>query len=150
MDGILQGISFAFICSDDILVASRDAEEHLQYLRELFTLLFAHRIAINRKKCVLGKSEVKYLGHLVGEQGISPLLSRVSDLGDFLAPEKKVGQQRYLGMVNYYRRFVRKMANLLAPLHGAVVVAGKEKALTLSPARLQALLASKAVLASST
>ena len=102
MDGILQGVSFAFVYLDDILVASTTAEEHRQHLLDLFRLLSSHGVSINRKKCLFGQEEVKYLGHLVNSRGISPLPGRVSDLQDFPSPTTKLGLQRYLGMINYY------------------------------------------------
>ena len=65
MDGILREVDCAFVYLDDILIASPDEKTHLHDLRKVFGLLDAHGISINHKKCVFGKSEVKYLGHLV-------------------------------------------------------------------------------------
>ena len=63
MDGILRQVAFAFVYSDDVLVASPDPATHLKHLRELFTLLSINGININRKKCTFGLPEIKYLGH---------------------------------------------------------------------------------------
>ena len=103
MDGILRGVSFAFVYLDDILVASATAEEHRQHLLDLFQLLSSHGVSINRKKCLFGQEEVKYLRHLVNSWGISPLPNRVTDLQNFPSPTTRLGLQRYLGMINYYR-----------------------------------------------
>ena len=54
MDGMLRHISFAFVYLDDILVASSTPENHKKNLRELFALLEANGININRKKCTFG------------------------------------------------------------------------------------------------
>ena len=62
MDGILREVNFAFVCLDDILVASPNLETHQWHLREWFMLLSSHGVSINRKKCVNGQQEVKYLG----------------------------------------------------------------------------------------
>ena len=80
MDGILRDLSYAFVYLDDILIASATPEDHSRHLLELFQLLSSHGISINRKKCVFGQEEVKYLGHCVSASGISPLSSRVDDL----------------------------------------------------------------------
>ena len=117
MDGILREVDCAFVYLDDILIASLDMETHLTDLRRVFGLLDANGISINRKKCVFGQSEVRYLGHLIGSRGISPLPSRVDDLKKFPSPISKLGLQRFLGMLNYYRRFVPGLARVLAPLH---------------------------------
>ena len=117
MDGMLRNISFAFVYLDDILVASPDPPTHKRHLHELFHLLEVNGININRKKSVFGLPEVQYLGHLVNATGIRPLPSRVDDLKAFPPPDSKLSTQRFLGMINYYRRFIPRMANSLAPLH---------------------------------
>ena len=127
MDGILGDISCAFMYIDDILIASPDGKSHKQHLREVFSLLSSHGISLNRKKCLFGQTEVKYLGHIVSAAGISPLPSRVQGLQDFPAPQSKLGLQRFLGMINYYRRFVPRMASVLSPLHTMIASAGKAK-----------------------
>ena len=113
-------MSFAFVYLDDILVASKDPSEHKHHLRNLFSLLSMHGISINRKKCVFRASQVKYLGHYVSSQGISPMPERVQALQDFLPPSSKLALQHYLGMLNYYRCFVPQLARKLAPLNAAL------------------------------
>ena len=117
MDGILRHISFAFVYIDDILVASPGPQEHKQHLHELFRLLESNGIDINRKKCSFGQSEVRYLGHLVNCDGIRPLPLRVEDFRNLTAPDTRLSVQKFLGMVNYYRRFIPGMASILAPLN---------------------------------
>ena len=127
MDGILREVDFAFVYLDDILVASPDEETHKSHLRKLFSLLSSHGVFINRKKCHFARSEVQYLGHVVGERGILPNPARVQVIRDFQQPSTKVGLQRFLGMLNYYRRFVPHCSDVLEPLHAAVTAAGKAK-----------------------
>ena len=131
MDGMLHHISFAFVYIDDILVASPDAETHKKHLHELFQLLSVNGININRKKSVFGLPEVKYLSHLVNASGIRPLLSRVDDLIAFPPPDSKLRGQRFLGMINYYRRFVPKLAETLTLLHA--LAAAKTKSINWTP-----------------
>ena len=106
MDGILKDIDFVFVYLDDILVASRDQAEHVEHLPTLFRLLTAHGITINRDKSRLGHSEFQYLGHLVNARGVMPLPNRVEAIAQVPPPQSKVALQRFLGMVNYYRRFL--------------------------------------------
>ena len=150
MDGILREINFAFVYLDDILVASPSPEAHRTHLRQLFSLLSSHGISLNRKKCVFGQSSVKYLGHLVSEAGISPLPARVQDLVEFPPPLTKVGLQRFLGMINYYRRFVPGLAKVLNPLHSTVAAAGRFKDVVMDPNSLAAFSSAKSALASAT
>ena len=117
MDGILRDIPFTFVYVDDILVASHSHEEHLEHLRQLFQLLLANGLVINRGKCVFGTSELDFLGHRVTAQGIRPLPARIAALRDCAAPADRTSLQRFLGMMNYYHRFIPHVADILAPLH---------------------------------
>ena len=96
------------------------------------------------------RPEVKYLGHWVSKDGIAPLSSRVEDLRVFPAPSTKQGLQRFLGMLNYYRRFVPKLADVLLPLHAAVSEAGKKKDIKWTNACQDAFSKAKEALASAT
>ena len=70
----------------------------------------------------------KYLGHLVSSKGISPLPARVQSLMEFPPPSIKLAcLQRFLGMLNYYRRFIPRLADKLTPLHAALSDPEKEK-----------------------
>ena len=117
MDGILRDIPFAFIYLDDILVASRSSQEHAQHLEQLFKLLSANGLVINKAKCIFGAEELEFLGHHVSAIGIAPLPDRVAALRDSKPPQNRTGLQRFLGMINYYHRFLPGLAPILAPLH---------------------------------
>ena len=117
MDGILRDIPFTFVYVDDILVASHSHEEHLEHLRQLFQLLSANGLVINKSKCVFGVSELDFLGHRVTAQGIRPLPDRIAALRDCDAPTDRTSLQRFLGMMNYYHRFIPHVADILTPLH---------------------------------
>lgn len=117
MDGILRDIDFTFVYVDDILVASHSHEEHLNHLRQVFHLLSANGLVINRTKCMFGVNELDFLGHRVTPEGIRPLPDRVSSLQDSTPPTDRAGLQRFLGLMNYYHRFIPHIADILAPLH---------------------------------
>ena len=118
MDGILRDVPFAFVYLDDILVASQSPQEHLQHLKQIFTLLSANGLIINKAKCVFGTDELDFLGHHVNAEGITPLSDRIASLQDSEPPSNRTSLQRFLGMVNYYHRFLPGIAAILAPLHG--------------------------------
>jgi len=79
---------------EDLLVASENEEQHEQHLREIFTRLQLHGLVLNGEKCVLGVSQVEYLGHLVTASGIKPLEERVAAIRDFPRPENSKALQR--------------------------------------------------------
>ncbi|GFO36114.1 Pol polyprotein [Plakobranchus ocellatus] len=117
MDGILRDIPFAFLYLDDILVASRSSQEHAQHLEQLFKLLSADGLVINKAKYIFGAEELDFLGHHVSAIGIAPLPDRVAALRDSKPPQNRTGLQRFLGIINYYHRFLPGLAPILAPLH---------------------------------
>ncbi|GFR69413.1 Pol polyprotein, partial [Elysia marginata] len=91
--------------------------EHSQHLQQLITLLSANGLVINRVNGTFGADELDFLGHHVSADGISPLAERVVALRDSRAPQNRSSLQRFLGMINYYHRFLPGLAAILAPLH---------------------------------
>jgi hypothetical protein len=117
MDDILRGLDFCFAHLDDILVFSRSLKEHEQHLRALFNQLQRYGIIINPAKCVFRAPEVTFLGHKLSAEGSQPLEERVTHLQDCPHPKTTSQLRRFLGMVNFYRRFVPHAAAIQAPLH---------------------------------
>ena len=117
MDGILQDLDFAFVYLDDILIASTSTLQHLEDLRHIFELLSFNGLIINKSKCVFGVSELDYLGHTVTSNGIRPLTGRTQAIKEFPIPQTRGELQRFLGMINYYHRFLPGIAPKLALLH---------------------------------
>ena len=117
MDTVLRGLDFAFDFVDDILVSSASQEEHLTNLRALFTRLAEHGLVINPAKCVFGQPEVNFLSHTVSANGIRPHITRVEAVRSFPIPTDQKTLHQFVGLVNYYHRFVPRCAEILAPLH---------------------------------
>ena len=110
MDQVFKDVPFAFVYLEDILVASRNKAEHRQHLREVLRRLRDNGMAINASKCVLGQATVKYLGQEISAGGIRPLSSKLQSIIEIPRPTTKVEFQRYLGMVNFYHRFLPGIA----------------------------------------
>jgi cleavage and polyadenylation specificity factor subunit 1 len=70
IDRILAGLSFVYCYLDDIIIASRDQQEHLEHLREVFYRLRDAGLVINAEKCVFAETTIKFLGHKVSAAGI--------------------------------------------------------------------------------
>ena len=126
MDNVLRDCSFAYVYLDDILVASSSVDEHRQHLRQLFRKLADYGVVVNPQKCVFGQSSLEFLGHYVTSSGVQPLQSRVESITDFPRPRSSKSLQEYLGMLNFYRRFVPHAASMLLPLYELVNVKGDE------------------------
>lgn len=121
IDEVTRGLDFCFPYVDDILVHSADEALHREHLRILFGRLRDYGIIINPSKCVFGAREVTFLGHHVSPEGTRPPQDRVQAVMDFPPPKTVQGVRRFLGMLNYYRRFVPNAAQFQAPLIQAVV-----------------------------
>jgi cleavage and polyadenylation specificity factor subunit 1 len=106
MDEILRGFDFCFSYIDDILVYSRSPQEHEQHLRTLFKQLQAYGILLNPGKCVFRATEVTFLGYRISGKGSQPLPDRVADLQACPPPQTTRHLRRFLGMLNFYRRFL--------------------------------------------
>ena len=117
MDQVLQGLHFSFTYIDDILIASSSPEEHKQHLRLVLTRLQEHGICVNPSKCVWGASQLDFLGHRVDSHGIRPLEDKVQVIRDFPRPASQRKLREFLGLINFYRRFIPGCARVLHPLN---------------------------------
>jgi hypothetical protein len=116
MDRILAGLDFVFVYLDDVIIGSRSMSEHLQHVRTLFQWLQAAGVVINREKCMFGVPEVDFLGHHVSAAGESPIASRVAAINDHPRPTTVKELQGFLGVINFYRRFIPAATHILKPL----------------------------------
>ena len=128
IDHVTRRLDFVFVYLDDLLVTSPDHKTHKKHLRILFAQLAEYGIIIGPEKCQFGTTELSFLGHHVCAEGISPLPSAVN----FVKPEKQQALRRYLGMVNYYHRFIPQCAAKLTPLNN-LLTAVNEGNTRLSP-----------------
>jgi transposase InsO family protein len=116
MDSILNGLPFVFVYLDDILVASPCLESHRRHVAEVLSILSKSGLVINVGKCVFGRESVEFLGHRVSAAGVLPLADRVAAIRQFPPPTTVRELQSFLGLINFYRRFIRSAAQLLLPL----------------------------------
>ncbi|BHF58444.1 hypothetical protein SprV_0100139600 [Sparganum proliferum] len=148
IDRVLRGLPFVYVYIDDVLVASRDVEEHLQHLTLLFDRFQQFGVTLHPAKCILGATSLEFLGHLIDSNGIRPLPSKVAAIRDFPPPTSKRQLQRFLGMVNFYRRFLPNCADTILPLTN--LLSGSKRTFELTPAALTSFEQVKALLADAT
>jgi hypothetical protein len=117
IDEVLRELDFCYAYIDDVLIASNSEVEHEDHLRQLFQRLQEYGILINLSKCVFGATEVNFLGYCVSSEGTRPLESRVKAIKDYNPPKTFKQLRRFLGILNFYHRFLPKAAEHQAPLH---------------------------------
>ncbi|GFU77735.1 retrovirus-related Pol polyprotein from transposon 17.6 [Trichonephila clavipes] len=110
MHEVLRGLPFCFVYLDDILCYSENAEEHRSHLRTIFQRLSSYGLKLNISKCVFGVTELNFLGHLITPDGIKPLPDKVQAVLDYKQPETVGSLRKFLGLLNFYRRFLPKAA----------------------------------------
>jgi hypothetical protein len=106
----------AAVYLDDVICWSPSAEQHEKDLCEILSLLRTHQLYANSKKCKLFLPEVKYLGHLVSGAGIKVDPEKTSVVANWQEPDNLKDLQRFLGLCNYFRRFVPKYSEVARPL----------------------------------
>ncbi|XP_035764445.1 uncharacterized protein LOC118454313 [Neolamprologus brichardi] len=118
MDSVLRGLPFVFVYLDDILVASSSKEQHMFRLRQIFSA-----------------------------EGAVPLPDKVRAVSEFPRPTNVKALQEYLGMVNFYNRFLPRVAHLLKPLYGALKGKKANDSVDWFPESIQAFSDAKSALA---
>ena len=132
MDSMTSQLRGVFVYIDDVLVASPSPEQHEQDLRALFVALRRFGLVLNVNKCEFGVRQIEFLGHQVSTKGIRPLPDKVDAVRRFERPRSVRALQRFLGLVNFYRRFLPGNATTLRSLTDAL--AGAPRQLTWSDA----------------
>lgn len=101
---------------DDILVFSQSFDDHLKRLEGVFEKLEKHNLKLKPSKCEFFMSEVKYLGHIVSEEGVKTDPDKIEALKSWQVPRNIKELRSFLGFTGYYRRFIKDYARVVHPL----------------------------------
>ncbi|UYV65505.1 hypothetical protein LAZ67_3004542, partial [Cordylochernes scorpioides] len=114
---VLAGIEGIICYIDDVLIATVSVEKHLAVLKTVFLRLEKYNIKLKKDKCKFVQREIEYFGHLIKEDGIRPLDHKVQALQKAKSPTNISELRSFLGLVNYYGKFIPNLPDLLRPLH---------------------------------
>uniref|UniRef100_A0A6G3MFM4 Transposon Ty3-G Gag-Pol polyprotein (Trinotate prediction) n=1 Tax=Henneguya salminicola TaxID=69463 RepID=A0A6G3MFM4_HENSL len=109
-------MDFVFAYLDDVLIFSSSREEHIRHLETLFKRFQEYGLAINRTKCQFGKSLIEFLGYQILRDGILPLPDKVNIVQNFPKPDTAQALREFIGLVNFYHRFIPNASRILRPL----------------------------------
>ncbi|KMQ89733.1 hypothetical protein RF55_10607 [Lasius niger] len=102
---------------DDILIPSSSVSENLIVLKQVLVELKRHDFQLNYNKCAFLKSKIEYLGYIVSAEGITLSPRHIAAVENFPVPKKTIEVQRFLGLTNYFRKFIKDYATKARPLH---------------------------------
>ncbi|KAL5489261.1 hypothetical protein EMCRGX_G018331 [Ephydatia muelleri] len=113
MDMILQGLPGVICYIDDILVSGTSEEEQLPRLEEMLKKLKNYGLRVKKNKCAFLRESVEYLGHKVDASGLHPLSGKVEAIVQAPEPQNVLQLRSFLGLLNYYGKFIKNLATLL-------------------------------------
>ena len=109
---------------DDIIVFSETSEQHVEHVRLLLHRLSLCGLKVKLSKCEIGKSQVNFLGHIISDKGVSVDPEKIEAMLAIKRPVDVREVQIFLGLCNYYSKFVAGYAGMCKPLY-ALTVKGK-------------------------
>lgn len=107
---------FVVVYLDDIVVYNNTLEEHAEHLRTVFRLLQENDLYVKKEKCSFAKEEVSFLGHIIGHGCLKMDGAKIKAIQEWEVPTKVTELRSFLGLVNYYRRFIQGYSRRAAPL----------------------------------
>jgi hypothetical protein len=107
---------FVVVFIDDILIFSKNEEEHDEHLRLVLQKLKENQLYAKHNKCEFWLKEVSFLGHIISEGGISVDPSKVKDVLSWNTPQNILDIRSFLGPAGYYRRFIEGFSKISKPM----------------------------------
>jgi hypothetical protein len=101
---------------DDVTVYSKNREEHIQHLTQIFERCRKYGISLNPKKTIFSVEEGKLLGHIISRAGIHIDPERIKAIAQLPLPHNKKSMQSFFGQINFVRKFTPDFAEIIKPL----------------------------------
>ena len=103
---------------DDLIIIGNTVEQHVENLVKVLDTLSKFNLKVNLSKCSFFQQEVPFLGHIVSKEGIRPVFDKVEAIRNFPRPRTPKDVNSFLGLVGYYRKFIKDFARISRPLDG--------------------------------
>jgi hypothetical protein len=140
MAGILVGLIY-YICEmylDDIIVFGQTESDFITNLRVVFIRLNKHNLKLKAQKCFFGFQELEWVGKIVSSEGLKMSRTRIQKLLDFPQPVFFKQLKSFLGVVNYFRDFIRNQSIVVKPLHNLLTSYQKNSKISWTPESVKA------------
>ena len=116
MTDILKNFNFMIAYLGDIIIFSKTLQEHLSHIRKVFKKLLSAKLSMKMSKCNFFSKQIQYLGHILSTAGIQLLPSKTHTIQFMQPPTTPKQVQAFLGLVGYYRKFIKGFAKIAKPL----------------------------------
>lgn len=118
MTQVLRGLNWKFclVYVDDILVFSNSFEQHIHHLHQIFSRLENAGLTLKPSKCSFALQKVHYLGHVITKDGVQVDVTKTDAVKSFPIPECTKDVRSFLGLCNYYRKFIKNYSTIISPL----------------------------------
>ena len=117
MENVLKNLKGVSVYLDDVLVAEVNEEDHLKNLDQVLTRLETTGFTLKKSKCAFALPSVQYLGHVIDAQGLHPSLQKIKAIANAPKPKNISELKSFIGLINYYNKFMPNLSFLLAPLY---------------------------------
>ena len=107
---------FVLVFLDDILIYSKSFDEHEEHVRKVLSILRKEKLYAKESKCDFFKTEVEFLGHFVGRDGVRMMDDKVKAIAEWPVPTKVGDVRAFLGTAGYYRKFIKDFSAVATPL----------------------------------
>jgi hypothetical protein len=115
MEKICHGLTFVMIYIDDLIVSSRSVDEHIDHLQTLIERLNRYTLRINWAKSRIAFVHLHILGHVISGETVSPDMGKIAKLLQLEQPREGAQIEAFLGLANYFRKFIPRYSTVLAP-----------------------------------
>lgn len=105
-----------YVYLDDIIIVSDSLEEHLRLIRIVADRLRAAGLTINLMKSKFCRTQIKYLGYILSEQGLSMDVGKIQPILDYPSPKTVKDIRRLLGLAGFYQKFIRNYSEIVTPI----------------------------------
>jgi hypothetical protein len=119
MDNVLRNLNFEICLAylDDVILFSFDLQSHLDRLNKLFQRLREANLRLKISKCNILQRKVSFLGYSISQRGVGTDPDKISAVRDWPVPTSLKQSRAFVGLCQYYHRFVPRFSEIAAPLH---------------------------------
>ncbi|GKA71443.1 putative reverse transcriptase domain-containing protein [Tanacetum coccineum] len=107
---------FVIVFIDDILIYSKNKQEHEEHLKLILELLKKEELYAKFSKCEFWIPKVQFLGHVIDNQGIHVDPTKIESIKDWASPKSPTEIRQFLGLAGYYRRFIKGFSKIAKPM----------------------------------